>query len=189
MKAMRRHLGLHLICFFLIVFAIAGCTVRLVANYDEAIDKSITELQKKVETILTKIERQPSNPSSTYDAKDYEQLREDLNVLRTRAASWDKNEATVKMLYELGYQLLENPPAPVTEDEGKEKNRLDQIVVENSQVPLPTQEYFPLQRRHQMKDSLEPEDIRDLRTILEVHFRRLVSFENLKKRGMSTKTK
>lgn len=189
MNVAKGQFELHLVCSLLIVLSIAGCgSIKLVAGYDEALDKGITELQKKVETILTKIERQPHNPSSIYDVKDYEQLREDLNVLRTRAASWDKNEVTVKMLYELGYQLLENPPTPITQDEAKKKN-IDQIVAESTEVPLPTEEYFPLQRRHQMEDSLTTEDIRDLRTILEVHFRRLLSFENLKKRDISSNTK
>ena len=178
---------LRLAVMSLLVIAISGCeTVRIVAGYDEAIEKGVTELQKKVEAILTKIEREPSKPSATYDSKDYEKLREDLNVLRTRAAAWDKNEVTVKMLYELGYQLLENPPRPITEKEAADK-KLDQIVAENSGVPMPTEKYFSLEKRHKMSDSLGTEDIRDLRAILEIHFRSLLKFETLKKRNISTK--
>lgn len=178
---------LRLIWMTFLVFFIAGCgSVRLVASYDLAIENGVTDLQKKVEAILTKIERQPSNPSSTYDSKDYEKLREDLNVLRTRASAWDKNDVTVKMLYELGYQLLETPPTPVTEKEAADK-KLDQIVVENSNIPMPTDRYFSLEKRHKMSDSLGLEDIRDLRSILEVHFRNLLKFETLKKRDIPTK--
>ena len=187
MKLMERRIGfLRLIWMSLLVLAISGCgTVRLVASYDEAIEKGVTDLQRKVETILTSIDRQRSKPSSTYSSKDYEKVREDLNVLRTRAAAWDKNEITVKMLYELGYQLLENPPLPITEKEAADK-KLDQVVAENSGVPMPTEEYFSLEKRHRMSDPLGPEDVRDLRAILEIHFRRLLKFEALKKRDIST---
>lgn len=190
MKRIANPLGFQrLLWLSLIILAIAGCgTVRLVAGYDEEIEKGVTELQKQVEAILTKIERKPSNPSSSYDAKDYEKLREDLNVLRTRAAAWDKNELTVKMLYELGYQLLENPPTPITEEEATDK-KLDQIVAENSGVPMPTEKYFSLEKRHKMADPLSTEDIRDLRTILEIHFRSLLRFEVLKKRDIPAQSK
>lgn len=176
----------QLLWLSLMILTIPGCgTVRLVAGYDEEIENGITVVQKKVEAILTKIERSHPDPSVSYDAKDYEELREDLNVLRTRAAAWDKNEVTIKMLYELGYQLLENPPTPLSETEATDKN-LDQIVAENSGVPMPTERYFSLEKRHKMKTPLETEDIRDLRAILEVHFRSLLRFEILKKRGIST---
>lgn len=188
MKVKKRQFGWQLIPLVLLLL-LSGCgTIRLVANYDENLDKGLTDLQKKVEVILTKIERNPSNPSSTYEPKDYEQLRENLNVLRTRAAAWDKNEVTVRMLYELGYQLLENPSRPITEDEAKKK-KLDQIVVENSAVPIPTEAYFSLEKRQKMTDPFTLEDISDTRAILEVHFRRLIGFETLKKRNISTQTK
>lgn len=178
----------QLLWLCLLVLSLSGCgTVRLVAGYDDAIEKGVTDLQKKVEAILTKIEHKPSKPDSSYDAKDYEKLREDLNVLRTRAAAWDKNELTVKMLYELGYQLLENPPTPITEKEATDK-KLDQIVAENSGVPIPTEKYFSLEKRHKMADPLGTEDIRELRAILEVHFRSLLRFETLKKRNITAKS-
>jgi hypothetical protein len=189
MKITTRHFGAWWVFWWsLMVVAIPGCgPIRLVAVYDEAIEKGVTDIQKEVEAILTKIERQPSNPSSTYESKDYENLREDLNVLRTRAAAWDKNEITVKMLYELGYQLLENPPVPITENEAADK-KLDKIIAENSGVPMPTDKYFSLEKRHKMKDPFSAEDIRDLRAILEVHFRSLLRFETLKKRGVSAES-
>lgn len=188
MNLIERRFGfLQLIWMSFLVLAISGCgTVRLVAGYDEAIEKGVSDLQKKVEAILTKIERQPSKPSSTYDSKDYEKLREDLNVLRTRAAAWDKNEVTVKMLYELGYQLLENPSIPITEKEAADK-KLDQIVAEKSGIPMPIDKHFSLEKRHKMSEPLESADIRDLRAILEIHFRSLLKFETLKKRDISTK--
>ena len=182
-------LGLYLVCSLVILLPIAGCSpIRLVADYDENMDKGATDLQKKVETILTKIERQPSDPCSTYDAEDYEQLRESLNVLRTRAAAHDKNRETVNILYELGYQLLEDPPRPITEKEADTK-KLNRIVAENSGVPVPSEKYFPLQKRHRMLDSLTSDDIRDMRALLEVHFRSLIRFETLKKRDISSKAK
>ena len=182
MKVMKEQIKYLILYVFLSLFIVTSCgTVRLVALYDETFDKGLMELQKKVETIITKIERNPSNPSATYDSEDYELVRKDLNILRTRAVAWEKNEVSVKMIYELGYQLLVNPPTPITEKEAK-NHKVERIIMENSVVPMPTQKYFPLQERHSMEDSLGVEDIRDLRILLEIHFQRLIRFENLKKR-------
>ena len=75
----------------LTIWLTACMPIKLVSDYDEKMDQGVTEVQKKVEAILTKIEGSKGNPSSTYKASDYSAINEDLNVLITRAASSEKN--------------------------------------------------------------------------------------------------
>src|SRR5689334_19616786 len=81
--------------------ALCAC-VHLVSDYDDQMDKGVTDLQKKNEVMLHKIETSLADPSKTYDAKDYDEFRAALNILLVRAKSWSKNEATTSALYEIG---------------------------------------------------------------------------------------
>lgn len=161
-----------LLSWIVITVFLAGCTqIKLVSDYDENIDQGVTDIQKKVETILTKIERSASDPSSSYVASDYSSIKEDLNVLITRAESTDNNELTTKQLYTLGYALLENPT----------------IAPENLKIRPPIKN-LSLEKRHQLKEPFQAEDIRDLRSLIGVNFRAILKFELAKKRGASTDT-
>lgn len=133
----------------LTIWLTACMPVKLVSDYDEKLDQGVTEVQKKVEAILTKIEGSKGNPSSTYKASDYSAINEDLNVLITRAASSDKNELTSKQLHTLGFSLLQSPPIPP----------------EDLKVPQ-IKEGQSLQQRHQSATPFSADDIRDLRALL-----------------------
>lgn len=161
-----------LLPWLLIVTFLSGCSqIKLVSDYDERIDQGVTDIQKKVEAILTKIERSASDPSSTYAASDYSSIKEELNVLITRAESMDKNELTVKQLYTLGYALLESPP----------------IAPESLKIKPPIKD-GSLEKRHQLKEPFKPEDMRDLRSLIGVNFRSILKFELAKKRGAGANT-
>jgi hypothetical protein len=54
-----------ILLFFLLSF-IAGCSYKLMANYDEIIDKNATELQAKVETFLIKMKGAAGTPDGEY---------------------------------------------------------------------------------------------------------------------------
>lgn len=85
----------------LVMLAFGGCTsIRLIADYDEQIDKSVTDFQRKVETFLTGLERNADQPESKYDAnvKFYDEARVDLSAIRVRAAALPKNEITLKQI-------------------------------------------------------------------------------------------
>lgn len=79
-----------------IVFALGGCTVKLVASYDEVTDKSVTSLQKKVETFLVGLESKDGLPECSYEnnVKFYEEAKVDLSAIQVRAAAIPKNELT-----------------------------------------------------------------------------------------------
>jgi hypothetical protein len=85
----------------LLVLVAVGCTnIRLIADYDEQIDKSVTDLQRKVETFLTGLERNASTPPAAYHAnvKFYDEAKVDLSAIRVRAAAIPKNDITLTQL-------------------------------------------------------------------------------------------
>ena len=85
----------------LLAVALSGCTnIRLIADYDDQIDKSVTELQRKCETFLTGLERNAGQPEAQYgaNAKFYDEAKVDLSAIRMRAAAIPKNDITLKQL-------------------------------------------------------------------------------------------
>lgn len=85
----------------LIVAAFSGCTsVKLIADYDETIEKGITGFHKKMETHLTKLERNLGREEAKYEnyIDFYDQVKIDLSVIRVRAAALPKNEITVQQI-------------------------------------------------------------------------------------------
>jgi hypothetical protein len=92
-------------------FAIGGCaTIKLVGDYDEHLDKGVTQLQKDVETFLVKLEssaEKPTDKVESYDKnkKSYDDFRVAVSGLRVRAASMDLNSITVQMLDKLSSTL------------------------------------------------------------------------------------
>lgn len=96
---------------FLISAALAGCgTIKLVGDYDEQIDKGVTQLQKDVETFLVKLEataEKPADKVESYDKnkKFYEDAKVALSGLRVRADSMERNSITVRMLDRLSNNI------------------------------------------------------------------------------------
>lgn len=156
-----------LLSWMLVMAFASGCMqVKFVSDYDEQMDQGVTNIQKQVETILTRIEKSAANPAASYVASDYSKIREELDVLLTRAKATDHNELTIKQLYTLGYALLGNPPlAP------------DGLKLS---PPMPEQS---LEKRNQGKEPLGAADMRDLRDLLDLDFRATLKLELAKKRG------
>jgi hypothetical protein len=85
----------------LILLATAACThVQLVSNYDEITDQSATELQKKIESFVHKMEATAGTPAGTYssNAAVYDDFRTDLSSLEIRARAFDLNSGTIKII-------------------------------------------------------------------------------------------
>jgi hypothetical protein len=91
-----------LLFLFALSFAIgtSGCTVKLVADYDETTDKAVTALQMNVEAFLVNLERNFGTPEAAYEhhTEFYDQTKVQLSAIRTRAAARPKNEETVQQL-------------------------------------------------------------------------------------------
>lgn len=151
----------------LLIMLSAGCSVRLIAEYDENIDKGITVLHEKTETFLTAIETDLIRGSLLKDeteeknkilkkvlydehAEFYRDFLVNLRVLKVRADSYIGNEITVKQL-----------------------DALEEI--------LKAQEIVH-------KSGLEtPEDIADMRSAFTRGFKGILKLEIAKKRGKESK--
>jgi len=90
-------LGLILLAF---VISATGCTVQLIAPYDQKIDDGVTNLQKTTSEFLTKIERQ--NGSKTDDYKNhvnfYDNTKVVLSGIKVRASAIATNSQTIGQL-------------------------------------------------------------------------------------------
>jgi hypothetical protein len=78
----------------------SACTVRLVGEYDEVIDHSLTEFQQKTEAFLSHLEAEHGNPGASY-AKNvdfYNDAQASISTMRVRAAAQPKKEILVQQL-------------------------------------------------------------------------------------------
>jgi hypothetical protein len=95
----------------IISIVIAGCsTVKLVGDYDEQIDKGVTQLQKEVEAFLVKLESTADKPADMVESYDknkkfYEDAKVALSGLRVRADAAQRNSITVRMLDKLSNNI------------------------------------------------------------------------------------
>jgi len=92
----------RLLCltFCILLVASAGCTIKLISEYDETTDKAVTQLQRKMETFLVDIQRKVGTEEASYDknAKVYDDLRVDISAILVRAQAIPKNEITVQQI-------------------------------------------------------------------------------------------
>lgn len=95
--------GISLLLLASFLLASSGCTIRLVSEYDKEFDRSITQLQKKSELFLTRLENTVGEPASSYqnNKKFYREVEAELNTLFVRAQAKPRNELTVDHLKEL----------------------------------------------------------------------------------------
>lgn len=105
-----------------LVIALAGCTIRLISDYDENTDKGVSEFQKSMETFLVRIETQerPAGPLSDAEKDFFQKAKVDLSALRVRASAIPKNEITVRMIANLtsSVEALEQlVPLGITKDQ------------------------------------------------------------------------
>jgi hypothetical protein len=98
-KTLRQYV-LWQVVLSLVLLAATGCSVRLIAEYDKKIDDGITEVQKKTEAFLLKMERIAETPEGAY-AKHigfYDEVKVDLSLLRVRADAIAQNDLTSKQI-------------------------------------------------------------------------------------------
>jgi hypothetical protein len=112
----------RLLPLLLALLLATGCQITLVSSYDEQIDHSATELQKRLDGFLTGLVREAGTPAADYaaNAAFYDDYAVELRALRLRAASQPQNTITVQQV-DLMLDSLENLRAlheagPVSED-------------------------------------------------------------------------
>jgi len=69
---------------FVAATTFTGCKLRLIGDYDETIDKGVTDFQQQAELYFAKLK---ANPNTAYDESVYSDLGARLAVLKTRASA------------------------------------------------------------------------------------------------------
>ncbi|QHI38663.1 hypothetical protein IMCC3317_40570 [Kordia antarctica] len=85
------------------ILLLQSCAVRLISDYDNITDKTVTELQEKVSNYFVKIERAIESEEAKYEnfIKQFDEIKVDLNTLEVRAAAIDKNRIIQQQVKEL----------------------------------------------------------------------------------------
>lgn len=91
----------------LLLLGMSGCTVKLIASYDETTDQNVTALQRKMETFLTELETKDGLPECSYsnNAEFYTQAKVDLSAIKVRVDAIPKNEITAEQIALLASSL------------------------------------------------------------------------------------
>jgi hypothetical protein len=78
----------------------AGCTIKLISDYDETTDKAVTQLQRKVDGFLVDMQRKAGTPEAAYarNAQFYDEARVDVDAIRVRVQAIPKNDITVQQI-------------------------------------------------------------------------------------------
>lgn len=95
------YLRLHLVfLWFLLIIPLAGCQVKLIADYDETIDNAVTALHRKTETFLIQAQQNIGSQEWEYQNKKdfYSDAKVDISAIQVRASASPKNEITIKQL-------------------------------------------------------------------------------------------
>jgi len=89
-------ISIGFIAILFTTFVISGCvSVKLIGDYDETIDKSVTEIQQKTELYVAKLN---SNPNTPFDQEFHDTTKASLAVLKTRASALPKYEIIVQSI-------------------------------------------------------------------------------------------
>ena len=93
-----------LLIFISFILVLQSCSsIRLISEYDEITDKTVTELQEKVSGYFVTLERTIGTNEAQYDnfVQNFDEIKIDLNTLEVRAAAFDKNSIVQKQVAEL----------------------------------------------------------------------------------------
>lgn len=92
-----------------------GCMIRFIGDYDDVIDKGVTDLQQRTEVYLAKVQ---ANPPAPFDQSFYDDVNARMKVLKTRAALQTKYKIISEQLdllqknFDLLQQLDQKRPFP-----------------------------------------------------------------------------
>ncbi len=100
----QRSFGFPATAVLWVVLLVTGCTVRLIADYDEFTFTKTAELQESCETLFVALENAAATPDASDDlypahAATYTEIVVALRVLETRAESLDKNQITTEQVH------------------------------------------------------------------------------------------
>lgn len=78
-------------------------SVKLISDYDEVTDKTVTQMQRNVANYFVVLERTIGTDKANYEEyiPFFDNAKVDLNILEVRAGALDKNEIVQKQVTEL----------------------------------------------------------------------------------------
>jgi hypothetical protein len=80
-----------------------ACHVKLIGDYDDTIDRGISDVQQKAELYFAKLQ---SNPNTPYDQSFYDDMHSRLATLKTRASASYKKDILVQQILELESEFV-----------------------------------------------------------------------------------
>jgi len=92
------------LCLLLTFVLYVGCTVTLIGDYDDVMDKGVTDLQETAETYFAKLKSTPSTP---YDQSLHDGIRARLAVLKSRAEALPKYTLISEQIGNLSVQFTQ----------------------------------------------------------------------------------
>lgn len=96
----RKSNELFAVILILVSIMIYGCSVKLIADYDEATDKAVTELQRKMETFFIDLESKVGTDAAKYEeyVDFYKEVKVDISAIELRASALPKNDITLQQI-------------------------------------------------------------------------------------------
>jgi hypothetical protein len=100
MNTKKQYDQVRLMLAALLLLAVSGCTVKLIASYDETTDQNVTALQRKMETFLTELETKDGLPECSYSNNSafYTQAKVDLSAIKVRVDAIPNNDITAEQI-------------------------------------------------------------------------------------------
>ena len=144
---------------FLAVLVVAGCAVQYVSRYDEATERSITSIQRQVESLLQDIERSLGTPEAAYEnyTDAYKRLHVDAVILHTRAQAIELNQYTIEQSREL-IDWLKNLESLHMDDGGIRNGELVVVLRSQAQQIFVAMLKFELAKKRQFDPAMISEE-------------------------------
>ena len=100
LSAVRSSMLFRVFLSFLVLFALSGCSIKLISSYDEKTDNAVTQLQRGVETFFVTIDGQVGLPECAYDnhKKFYQDSKVTISAIEVRARAIPKNTITIEQI-------------------------------------------------------------------------------------------
>lgn len=99
----------YTLVFSLFISFLMSCSsVKLISDYDEVTDRTVTQLQRDVATYFVTLERKIGTNEADYInyVSFFDNAKVDLNTLQIRANAIEKNEIVQKQLVELKKMIV-----------------------------------------------------------------------------------
>lgn len=100
---------ISVLSFILVVLILSSCVgIRLISDYDEATDKSLTSIQQKTDDFVATLIKKAGTTDAAFDKhKDfYDDIDQQLRRLEFRVNSIPKNDKTISLVKKIRLVIL-----------------------------------------------------------------------------------